>query len=101
MTILPDIMQGHRDVPAGKVLLSDNPPSGDPRVNLHILATRTAWGGTKVDLFARTPGWACAGSTMRWDNGTCGYRYEVGGAIHGRSFKTLDEARERFDALPA
>ena len=102
LTNIPDAHEFDREIPAGKVLLSDRPPATDRRVKRIEMDARMCWEGrTRVRLFAQTAGWACAGSTMRWDNGAYGYDYEVNGCTHGRSFKTFGEALEAFHYLPA
>ncbi len=99
----PDVHANDRDIPAGKVLVAEYGQIADtePRARPITLKRRKAWGRTDVDLVACPAGWAIAGSMLRWDNGWYGIRYEAGGAIHGRRFRTIGEAVEVFNKLPA
>lgn len=97
---IPDVHAGNREIPPGKVLIADRLDADAPRARPVVIDTRTAWGGTRVELVACPAGWAIAGSVMRWDNGWYGTRYEHGGASHGRRFRTFDEALDLFNRLP-
>lgn len=107
---VPDVHANDRDIPPGKVLLCEyrDIPADAPRARPITLETRlNAWvettgRGVTVDLIAIPAGWAIAGSCARWDNGCFGYSWcAPDGTTHGRRFKTYDEARAAFDAIPA
>lgn len=97
---LPDVTENNRDIPRGKVAIEKSPPADEPRAIPIVLDSRRAWGGTKVELIATPAGWACAGSVIRWDNGSYGIRYEHYGQRHRRAFRTADEALDLFKKLP-
>ena len=99
---IPDVTAGNREIPAGKVLIAEYGQVGpdEPRARKIVIDARKAWGGTTIELCAWTPGWALAGSMLRWDNGCYGIAYEVDGTSHSRRFKTFEEARELFSRLP-
>lgn len=53
-----------------------------------------------VELYELTAGYTPAGSAMRLQPHTVyGYRWNDGRAYHGRSFRTMEEARQHFDAI--
>ena len=52
-----------------------------------------------VALYYRTAGYVPAGSAMIYRNEHFGFTWNDGRANHGQSFKTLEEARARFDAI--
>jgi hypothetical protein len=80
-----------REIPAGKVLLTEDVDDSN-RARVSVLEERTAAGRT-YRLVRSSPGFEPAGSCARWTNGYFAIRFEVGGAIHGRQFKTETEAR--------
>lgn len=103
MRNLPDVHHRDRDIPPGKVLLAEygEITDDDPRPEVTVLDER--WCKTlrtQVRLIAATAGWAIAGSVLRWDNGYFAIRYTFDGAIHGRRFKTFEEALAAFNKLP-
>ena len=53
----------------------------------------------EVELYHRTAGYIPAGSAMIYRNEHFGFTWNDGRANHGQSFKTLEEARARFDAI--
>jgi hypothetical protein len=102
-TNIPNVHEHDRAIPAGKVLICEPRalPAGEARTRREVLDTRTAWGTARVDLIARFPGWACAGSMMRWDNGAYGVIWTAGGSSYGNWYRTFDEALAHFQRLPA
>lgn len=93
-----DVHANDKDIPAGKVLLCeyrDLPPDA-PRAIPVVLETGLGKFGRHVSLEAIPAGWALAGAVSRWDNGCFRVSTVIDNAIHGRRFKTLDEAREIF-----
>ena len=52
-----------------------------------------------VALYHRTAGYVPAGSAMIHRNEHFGFTWNDGRASHGQSFKTIEEARARFDAI--
>lgn len=96
MTI-PDVHTNDRAIPAGKVLLCNTPPAGDPRATPETLARGRCPIGREIRLEAIPAGWACAGSMMRWDNGAFRVAFENNGATHGRRFADYTDARALFD----
>lgn len=58
-----------------------------------LLSTRT------IRVVEITEGWTPAGSLARWQDPCFGVRFNEDGCLHGRSFKTRDEAMARFAAL--
>ena len=53
----------------------------------------------EVELYHRTAGYVPAGSAMSYRNEHFGFTWNDGRANYGQSFKTLEEARARFDAI--
>ena len=95
---VPDVRVGEREIPAGKVLLLDGPkPADEPYAKEVVLETVRGKFNREYRLSAMMPGWAIAGSTMRWDNGSYGVFFDERGSKHGRRFKTFDEAKALFD----
>ena len=54
--------------------------------------------GADGKLYHRTAGYEVAGSRMRWTNEVWGASFEIYGTTNGQRFKTLKEARQRFEA---
>lgn len=52
-----------------------------------------------VTLYHRTAGYVPAGSAMTYRNEHFGFTWSDDRANHGQSFKTIEEARARFDAI--
>jgi hypothetical protein len=98
---VPPVNEHDRDIPPGKVLKAERLDPADRRAKSEVLDVKTGWGRTRVELTANHAGWACAGSVMRWDNGSYGVRWESGGATHGRRYRTFGEALDHFNRIPA
>ena len=89
-----------RDIPAGKVLLSEYRDAR--REDMAVVETKDTRYSTHpairstVRLVWSSPGWECAGSMMRWTNGFYGVLYTASdGATHGRRFLYEDEDKAR------
>lgn len=82
-----------REIPAGRTLLAEYGDVAESDLaRVETLETREVH-GREYRLIHSSPGFECAGSVMRWTNGYWGIRFESGGAIQGRQFKTEEEAR--------
>ncbi|WP_374139437.1 hypothetical protein [Sphingomonas sp.] len=103
VTNIPDVSAGNRDIPKGQVLLSDGAlPDSEPRKRIEVLDTRIGWGRTTVKLCACYAGWACAGSVMRWDNGSYAVLWDApDGSRHGQHYRDFDSALAHFGRIPA
>lgn len=51
-----------------------------------------------IRLVEISEGWTPAGSLARWQEARYGVRFNEDGCLHGRQFKTIDEARATFEA---
>lgn len=89
-----------RDIPAGKVLLSEYRDAR--REDMAVVETKdTRYSAhpairSTVHLVRSSPGWEIAGSMLRWTNGYYGVLYTAtDGATHGRRFLYEDEDKAR------
>jgi hypothetical protein len=81
----------------GSKIANDN-----PSIRSVIETTNRAMIGGKlreVELYHRTAGYVPAGSAMIYRNEHFGFTWNDGRANHGQSFKTIEDARARFDAI--
>lgn len=51
-----------------------------------------------IRLVELTEGWAIAGSMARWQDQRFAVRFNENGCLHGRQFKTREEAEATFKA---
>lgn len=51
-----------------------------------------------IRLVEISEGWTPAGSLARWQEARYGVRFNEDGCLHGRQFKSIDEARATFEA---
>lgn len=100
MLNIPNVHEFDREIPPGKVMIADRLDSSERRAKREVLDVKTGWGRARVELVAIHAGWAIAGSVMRWDNGTYAVQWESGGAIHGRRYRTFEEALAHFNRIP-
>ena len=69
------------------------------RATLEIASAMIGGKPREVELYHRTAGYVPAGSAMIYRNEHFGFTWNDGRANHGQLFKTLEEARARFDAI--
>jgi len=80
----------------GSRIANDNPSIRS------VIETKSATIGGKlreIELYHRTAGYVPAGSAMTYRNEHFGFTWNDGRSNHGQSFKTLHDARARFDAI--
>lgn len=51
-----------------------------------------------IRLVSISEGWTMAGSLARWQEARFGVRFNEDGRLYGRQFKTIEEARDLFEA---
>lgn len=101
-----DVKVNDREIPAGKVLLAQSKPEGEPYAQEHTLDSKVGWRDsdfgrpTEVRLVGKVGGWTPAGSLIRWDNGAYGVLWNSDGARHGRWYKSFDDALDHFNRIP-
>lgn len=92
-----------REIPEGKILLCEYSDVNDSnRAQLEVLEERHVPSKRRTYRLVRcSAGFTTAGSVARWTNGYYAVWFELQGARHGQQFKTLEEARERFELWAA
>ena len=80
----------------GSKIAKDNPSIRS------VIETKNATIGgklRKIELYRRTAGYVPAGSAMIYRNEHFGFTWNDGRSNYGQSFKALEEARVKFDAI--
>lgn len=98
--LIPDVHALDREIRAGYTLLAEyGTVDGEPRPVRTVLEQKPCFQNRfLVQLAAVTAGWAIAGSALRWDNGHFAVTWEIDGSLHGRRFRTYEEAKQFFDS---